>query len=386
MPRLTKATQQFLWSCVFCLHNLYTTWSSYKIAKFIHSSDHLELRQSTFECIKKATQRCLQRILNTGSVKRLSGQGRKRSVQTEENIRAVVNVAKNSKVSANKTAQRLNMSSRSVRRILKSSNLKPYHSRRTSRITVNHTQARLRFSRYLLNKYGHNPLINRGIELTRIVNTDFSQKFKLFPLPNTKNRVIWSSSRQEADDAGALVGIEKYCPSVMLWGGISWRGLIPNNAPLFVDDWLKLNFPQEPKTMTSDKYCVLLERIAKPSIDHIYPEGNAIYQDDGASIHRTPGSLNKVNELFNRRVDVKYQAAKCDDLWPIENVWGIIKERLALETFSNLAEMKTKISEIWQNISRRTRHRLISSIPKRCRKIVIKNGRRLLRENYLKEE
>ena len=51
------------------------------------------------------------------------------------------------------------------------------------------------------------------------------------------------------------------------------------------------------------------------------------FQDDQASIHRTQKSMRAVERLFETRVKVEEQAPKMDDVWPIENVWGIVGEK-----------------------------------------------------------
>ena len=66
-------------------------------------------------------------------------------------------------------------------------------------------------------------------------------------------------------------------------GAISWRGLIPADYPIFVDDWLEESFRiarGEKRTVTSDRYVVLIRNIAGPSVLHRYPNGDAIFQDE----------------------------------------------------------------------------------------------------------
>ena len=52
---------------------------------------------------------------------------------------------------------------------------------------------------------------------------------------NTKNDVVWSKS---VASAGDLLDFpqEKFDTSFMIWGGVSWKGLIPSAAPVFVSD------------------------------------------------------------------------------------------------------------------------------------------------------
>ena len=54
-----------------------------------------------------------------------------------------------------------------------------------------------------------------------------------------------------------------------------------------------------------------------------------MFQDDGATIHRTEISIRAVEETFTSRVDHTTQAPKMADVWPIEKVWSILKEKVA---------------------------------------------------------
>lgn len=55
------------------------------------------------------------------------------------------------------------------------------------------------------------------------------------------------------------------------------------------------------------------------AVNAVYPDGDAIWQDDPASIHRTRDALAACS-VFNERIPPETQAAKCSDLWPIEQV------------------------------------------------------------------
>ena len=128
-----------------------------------------------------------------------------------------------------------------------------------------------------------------------------------------------------------------------------------------------------------------MRNIAKPAVRKLYPQNDAIWQDDGATIHRTPEVLAEVDRAFSERIPVELRAAKFDDCWPIESVWGIITERLKGEHFESVDGLKQRLCELWRGISRRTCRNLIMSIPKRCRKIVLKEGQRLSRDDYRRE-
>jgi len=65
-----------------------------------------------------------------------------------------------------------------------------------------------------------------------------------------------------------------------------------------------------------------------------------VFQDDGATIHRAEVSLRAVEETFTSRVDHTTQAPKMADVWPIENVWSILKGKVAEKECSNDPQLK----------------------------------------------
>ncbi len=46
-----------------------------------------------------------------------------------------------------------------------------------------------------------------------------------------------------------------YSPVVLLYGGLSFRGLIPTDSPIFIDDWLKSECQNiDKKKITMDRF------------------------------------------------------------------------------------------------------------------------------------
>jgi len=62
------------------------------------------------------------------------------------------------------------------------------------------------------------------------------------------------------------------------------------------------------------------------------------------------------------------------DLWPIENVWAYIKEKLSLEEIENLPMLKNKVIDIWRTITPQMCLKLINSIPRRLQCLITKGG------------
>ncbi len=58
------------------------------------------------------------------------------------------------------------------------------------------------------------------------------------------------------------------------------------------------------------------------------------------------------------------------DLWPIENLWSIIRQELSTYEFNSLDDVKQKIIDIWESFSEEKCMKLINSITKRLKAIV----------------
>jgi hypothetical protein len=62
------------------------------------------------------------------------------------------------------------------------------------------------------------------------------------------------------------------------------------------------------------------------------------------------------------------------DIWPIENVWDYIKEKLSLEEIENLPMLKNKVIDVWRTITIQICSKLIISIPRRLQCLINKGG------------
>ena len=64
------------------------------------------------------------------------------------------------------------------------------------------------------------------------------------------------------------------------------------------------------------------------------------------------------------------------DLWPIENVWSIVKQDVSKEPIKNMQDLKKAISRSWRRIDsdKQLCKKLISSIPVRCKAIISNIG------------
>ena len=91
-------------------------------------------------------------------------------------------------------------------------------------------------------------------------------------------------------------------------------------------------------------------------------------------------ALTAVSEAFAKRLDHMKQCPKFLDVWPIENIWGIIKERVAKKKCENLNQLKREITRVWRDLDadKSLHARLMKSIPVRCRAVVENHGAQIV--------
>ena len=131
-------------------------------------------------------------------------------------------------------------------------------------------------------------------------------------------------------------------------------------------------------------YADLVREKAAPAILNLYPGGDGIYQDDGARIHRCPEALAAVEESFSQRINQDLQAPKMADFWPIENIWAILKQKIAKINICNLAQLKREISKAWREIDadKELCRRMMSSMHLRASAIIQKEGSQIFKNDY----
>ena len=128
---------------------------------------------------------------------------------------------------------RVGVSYNTVRNVLKKQGAKPLHRYKTQKINQSHMERRVNFSTWMLKNF---KCVRSNTNLGFLVNTDFSAKIRIHPSRNSKNDIVWTMSRNEAGDVLESQE-EKFSVGDMIWGGISWRGLVPARAPVFMSDF-----------------------------------------------------------------------------------------------------------------------------------------------------
>ena len=111
-------------------------------------------------------------------------------------------------------------------------------------------------------------------------------------------------------------------------GNNKMPGSSASDSPTFARDLMN-EYDPKPRSINSVMYDDMIREKAGPAVRQVYPDGSAVFKDDGATIRRAAISLDAVAETFKSRVDYRPQAPKMADIWSIENVWVILKDKVA---------------------------------------------------------
>ena len=72
------------------------------------------------------------------------------------------------------------------------------------------------------------------------------------------------------------------------------------------------------------------------------------------------------------------------DVWPIENVWAILKQKVMEQEPKSKEQLKKVMNKAWQKINKDKAFckRLISSIPLCLQAVIDLDGRQITKEDY----
>jgi arsenate reductase-like glutaredoxin family protein len=150
----------------------------------------------------------------------------------------------------------------------------------------------------------------------------------------------------------------KYPASIMVWGCMSAKG---TGKLQFIDGIVNAN-----------KYIDILNSSFLPSIQMCSTsEGEFIFQQDGAPCHTA-----KIVKtwLQNNNIPVLEWTSSSPDLSPIESIWHLMKKELRKNPARTVAELRTKLQHIWDNISPEQCTKLISTMPRRIQAVLSQKG------------
>lgn len=177
--------------------------------------------------------------------------------------------------------------------------------------------------------------------------------------PNSKNDVIWAPRGEPV----APVDVDPYAQTLRFWAGASAAG---RTTLHFFDG-----------NLNGEGYRGILAS-ALPEMKTMLARGSWTFQHDGAPAH----SARKTNEWLADNVPAFISSgpegdwpAKSPDLNWIENLWGILQEKVSeKEIPKTLLGLKRRLVKEWSNIPATTLKNCAESMPQRLAEVVRRNG------------
>jgi len=286
----------------------------------------------------------ITKIKEQGTIEDRPRKGRPRKITSSDNKALGQWIRRNNELTSKELAQKLlyerdlNVSQWTVQRQLKRMSYTSTLPHGTPMLTQEQKDARVRWA-----------IQNKDDDWNRTVFTD-ETCYQLFR--NTIRR--WS-----LNPSAEVKRIPKNKQKIMVWGGISIKGLIGYHSF---------------KTIMDGPYFV---RILE---DHLVPGAKKKFgrlwrlQMDNDPKHKS----RVAQEFLSREVpEVIDWPSNSPDANPVENLWSIIKRRVEKGKPTNLEELNKFLHEEWNNIDIVLLDHLVNSMKSRCLALINSKGERI---------
>ena len=160
-----------------------------------------------------------------------------------------------------------------------------------------------------------------------------------------------------------FVSTEKFYPTIMVWAGIGYNyksKLIILETTLNADSYIK---------MLKDNQ--IIEEIKSKNPDRIM-----WFQQDGAPAHYSKKAKKYICKLIQLVDD---WPSNSPDLYVIENLWAIVKQRIKINPPTTMNELKDRLIEEWNKIDQNLINNLMMEYPDRFRLWIREKGKSIAR-------
>lgn len=297
----------------------------------------------------------------TGSALKRKSPGRPRSARTPENVERVrAAVEASPRRPARKQAAALQMSDRSVRRILRYDlHFHPYKMAIVQQLNPSDYAKRNEFSEQMVDLLTDEKILIMSDEA----------HFHLNGYVNKQNFRYWSEKNPEELHERPL-----HSPKVTVWCGVTKKCVI---GPYFFEE------NGQTVTVNSQRYLTMLNDFLIPEIRRNRLNHNRIwFQQDGATAHTANVVMNFLRRKFPGRVISRFG----DIAWPPRSpdlsicdffLWGLLKSRVYTNKPRTLEELKEAMRQEIANLSPEMLGKVFDNFSARLEECIAQDGHHL---------
>ncbi|PSN49514.1 hypothetical protein C0J52_18947 [Blattella germanica] len=279
---------------------------------------------------RRTIVRWVQSWREHGKVENKKSSGRPRTVRTPENINRVrAEIQQSPQRSARRHSLTMQISRRSLHRILKSElKFHPYKLQVVHKLRPNDRQMRMTFCAHLQEMIAENNI------LPNLLMSDETH-FHLTGFVNKQNFRYWSDTNPHLLHETPL-----HSPKVTVWCGVAKFGII---GPYFFQD-----LQGRTVTVNSERYLEMINTFLVPELRRMGHLDTTWFQQDGATAHTAINNMNRLRQLFPRRLisrfgDIQWPSRSPDLSAPDFFLWGYLKKKVFSTRKETLAELRASI-------------------------------------------
>lgn len=291
---------------------------------------------------RSGLDKLLKKIDEHGSISRIAGTGRRRSVRTDENVEAVAKLvlSQEEKPHSHRTVRQisreLSIPRSSVHDIIKKDlRLKCFKKTEAQELTTANKLARLDRSKRLLKKYP-----------AHMVDFIWFSDEKLFtiaaPSNSQNDRVYVHSGVKKRDVSGTrlLRTRPTFSKSIMVTVAVSVLGCTSIH---FLEPGVKIN---------GEYYRgKVLQKMLLPEIRRISGADCFVFQQDSAPAHRAAATVELLKKETPDFISPDLWPPNSPDLNPVDySVWGILQEKVYSTRIVDLEDLKQRLLTEWENL------------------------------------
>ena len=126
-------------------------------------------------------------------------------------------------------------------------------------------------------------------------------------------------------------------------------------------------------SMNAVSYLQVMQTRMMPQLREWFPDNDGVFMQDSAPCH-TARIVKRY--LEEQHVTVLDWPGNSPDLNPIENLWAIIKRRLATQTITTKQQLIAKVIDVWLRDPsiNDILHKLVDSMPRRIAEVIAAQG------------